>query len=321
MTVIYRKAVALFNGASGMHVSQRRANLLAADVYYSEIDNFANAHAKQHFPNDTALGDVLNWRKWSIDWSQVDLITAGFPCQSWSMAGAQLGDRDERGKMFWVTLDIIEHALKHNPKVKWFMENVRMKEEFERYITYHTQRALGTVHKQMINSSLVAPQNRERYYWSNFPIKPPEPKHIVLRDILEPWITKVNHCGRTGPRPCYRIKSGHVGHVAEAEDVTGHDIISRIYGIDGKAPTLTTCGGGHREPKILIDDETYRKISPLEACRLQTFDDGLLEGFSATQVYKMAGNGWTIDVIVAILRSAYVAGIMDGSIDDDGESI
>ena len=34
-------------------------------------------------------------------------------------------------------------------------------------------------------------------------------------------------------------------------DLNGHDSIKRVYHPSGKAPTLTTMGGGHREPKIL----------------------------------------------------------------------
>lgn len=37
-----------------------------------------------------------------------------------------------------------------------------------------------------------------------------------------------------------------VGHV----DLKGHDAIKRVYSPDGVSPTLTTMGGGHREPKI-----------------------------------------------------------------------
>lgn len=52
-------------------------------------------------------------------------------------------------------------------------------------------------------------------------------------------------------RPCERIKEGNEGHIATATDIKGMDCIKRVYGTDGKAPTLTTMGGGHREPKII----------------------------------------------------------------------
>ena len=40
-------------------------------------------------------------------------------------------------------------------------------------------------------------------------------------------------------------------HIGTAVDVNGHDQIKRVYSPDGKSPTVTTCGGGHREPKVV----------------------------------------------------------------------
>jgi DNA-cytosine methyltransferase len=39
--------------------------------------------------------------------------------------------------------------------------------------------------------------------------------------------------------------------IGTAEDINGHDILKRVYSPDGKAPTLTTNGGGNREPKVV----------------------------------------------------------------------
>ena len=40
--------------------------------------------------------------------------------------------------------------------------------------------------------------------------------------------------------------------IGVAVDVNGHDQIKRVYSPDGKSPTVTTCGGGHREPKVVV---------------------------------------------------------------------
>ena len=107
-------------------------------------------------------------------------------CQAWSVAGKQLGDKDERGMLFWTTLDIIKKVLLHNPNAKFLMENVKMKKEFEEYITYHTEQSLGYVEKILINSALVSAQNRNRYYWTNFKVSElPRDEGIVLKDIVE----------------------------------------------------------------------------------------------------------------------------------------
>ena len=177
--------LSLFNGISGLHLACDKAGLKVDNCYYSEIDKYANQVTEKQYPNDVALGDVAKWREWSIDWSSVDLVGAGFPCQAWSVAGQQLGDKDERGMLFWTTLDIIKTVLEHNPKAKFLMENVKMKKDFEEYITHHTTEALGYVEKTLINSALVSAQNRNRYYWTNFEVAQPEDRGILLKDIVE----------------------------------------------------------------------------------------------------------------------------------------
>jgi len=148
--------LSLFNGISAMHLALDRAEVNYNNVYYAEIDKFANKVTEHHFPSDVALGDVTKWREWNIDWSSIGLVGAGFPCQAWSVAGKQLGDKDERGMLFWTTLEIISHVLKHNPNAKFIMENVKMKKDFDEYITHHTTQALGYVEKTLINSALVS---------------------------------------------------------------------------------------------------------------------------------------------------------------------
>ena len=283
----------LFNGIGGLPLSCERADIKVDKCYYSEIDKFANKVMEHHYPNAIALGDVTRWREWDIDWSSIDLVGAGFPCQSWSLAGQQQGDKDERGMLFWTTLEIIKHVLYFNPKAKFLMENVKMKKEFEEYITHHTTQALGCVEKTLINSALVSAQNRNRYYWTNFEVTQPDDKGVLLRDILEGGVD----CDRA----CERIKDGDVGHIASATDIKGMDCIKRVYGQDGKAPTLTTMGGGHREPKVSTGEITYRKLTPTECERLQTLPDNWTDCVSNTQRYKAIGNGWTIDVIAHIL--------------------
>ena len=100
--------------------------------------------------------------------------------------------------------------------------------------------------------------------------------------------------------------------VGEA-DFKGMDSIKRVYSKEGKAPTVTTCGGGHREPKVFVPPLQWRKLTPLEVERLQTVPDDYTQTgqteedkivkVSNTQRYKMLGNGFTINVIAHILKN------------------
>jgi DNA (cytosine-5)-methyltransferase 3A len=57
----------------------------------------------------------------------------------------------------------------------------------------------------------------------------------------------------------------------------------------------------------LTTDYRIRRLTPVECCRLQTvpddyfFDDQSNQMVSDTQMYRMLGNGWTVDVIAYIL--------------------
>ncbi len=77
---------------------------------------------------------------------------------------------------------------------------------------------------------------------------------------------------------------------------------NRVYDINGINPSLTTLWNGSN----LINTSQIRRLTPRECGRLQTVPEHILDkmltsGISDTQLYKMFGNGWTIDVIVYIL--------------------
>ncbi len=179
------KVLSLFNGMSCGYMALEKLGINIDKYYSAEIDKYAIQASQALYPDTIQLGDVTKWREWDVDWSSIDLVTGGFPCQAWSMAGKQLGDKDERGMLFWTMLDIMKHVKKHNPKADFLIENVKMKKEFEEYITYHTEQALGDVHKILINSALVSAQNRNRYYWTSFEVEQPEDRGILLKDIIE----------------------------------------------------------------------------------------------------------------------------------------
>lgn len=66
-----------------------------------------------------------------------------------------------------------------------------------------------------------------------------------------------------------------------------------------KSPTLSANSWHHNN--TLHHNNTYRRLTPIECCRLQTVPDGYTDGISDTQQYRMLGNGWNVDTIVHIL--------------------
>lgn len=341
--------LSLFDGKSSGFTACELAGVEVDNYYSAEIDKYAIQVSNAIHPNQTRLGSVTEWRDWDIDWASIDMIFGGFPCQAWSMAGKQLGDKDERGMLFWTMLDIMKHVRKHNPKADFLIENVKMKKEFEEYITHHMTNAVGDVHKILINSALVSAQNRNRYYWTSLPITQPEDKGIILADIIEsnpenPTIMSDRFCERNSHilrddisgkaknlSAMEYVKNGRQGdyimHVNSNDRVNAISENSRGYrphrndkaksGISelgrilkreaSKSDTITTS----HAPKLAVNGDIsnlqYRKLTPRECFRLQTvpehYIDKILDcGVSNSQLYKIAGNGWTDEVIAHILK-------------------
>ena len=291
--------LSLFNGMSVGRMALEALNVDVGTYYSSEIDKYATQATQALYPDTVQLGDVTKWREWNIDWSSIDLVTGGFPCQAWSMAGKQLGDKDERGMLFWTMLDIMKHVKYHNPKADFLIENVKMKKEFEQYITTHTENALGHVHKILINSALVSAQNRNRYYWASFQVEQPEDRGILLKDILlssvdDKWlhtkqaISYMNRVGATG-----RVKWSYMFHSEETKQKSQCVTSNFLKGVPNNV--------------LVTKDNKIRKFTPRECMRLQTvpehhIDTLLSAGISNTQLYKMTGNAWTMEVVKHIFK-------------------
>ncbi len=372
------QALSLFNGMSCGRMALEELNTPVTKYYSSEIDKYANKAAQALYPDTIQLGDaiivekVIRWKQSTIDKALlskylkkgsvkirqalpikrvveqgfIDLVTGGFPCQAWSMAGKQLGDKDERGMLFWTMLDIMKHVRYHNPEAHFLIENVKMKKEFEQYITTHTENALGHVHKILINSALVSAQNRNRYYWTSFEVEQPEDKGILLKDIIEHdgeyTFMSEKFINRQKGRKCLRddldgkavnlsameyVKNGRQGDYIKCGAMRGRYIVDGKRGDhlvgsqkgiteqrlelrkDDKTNTLTTV----QKDNYVVRNKPgtvarYRKLTPRECMRLQTIperhiDTLLSAGISNTQLYKMTGNGWTVEKIAHILKA------------------
>jgi len=249
------------------------------DTYFaSEVDKYAIKVAQANYPDTVQIGDVTQVDHTRLPFDGIDLLMGGSPCQGFSFAGKQLNFDDPRSKLFFEFV-----RLKDELKPKYFlMENVLMKQKSQDIISKY----LG-VKPVMINSSLFSAQNRKRLYWTNIPFDtmPTADKGIVLQDILEDGIANEAMTNKLGKSHCITARyNGAVWwnsiqrrqrtmvQVGEADNIKGFDSIKRIYSPNGKAPTLTTMQGGHREPKVAIgrivnrrlDENGVRKDNQLE---------------------------------------------------------
>ncbi|MGL5088761.1 MAG: DNA cytosine methyltransferase [Fusobacteriaceae bacterium] len=103
-----------------------------------------------------------------------------------------------------------------------------------------------------------------------------------------------------------------IGTIKESDKGWDNPQTSRIYSSVGISPTLNTCGGGQREPKILTEavanNFKIRKLTPRECWRLMGWSDeqfNKIKGISNAQLYKQAGNGIVVNVLEAIFKNLF----------------
>lgn len=139
-------------------------------TWANEIDKNACITYKENFNHELYEDDIHNLTlKENIkDLEPVDIITSGFPCQAFSVAGYQKGFDDPRGNLFFETAKIIEQI---KPRA-FLLENVKNLVGHDKGKTFKVIKdtitnKLGYSFIPFILNSMVhgnIPQNRERIY-------------------------------------------------------------------------------------------------------------------------------------------------------------
>lgn len=284
--------LSLFDGISCGMVALERAGIKVDKYYASEIDQYAIKISEKNYPNIIRLGDVTKWRDWEIDWENIDLLIGGSPCQSLSITQSKTRKHlDGKSKLFFEFVDILNHIKEYNPSVKFLFENVSSMSK-ESKIAIESCLAVELIYQ---NSNAFSAQDRPRVYGTNFyfPTIETESKE-VLKDIMQRNVPE---------KYFYNCEFDYHGDkpVCATLHISGHDILKRVHSPNYKCHTLTTCGGGNTQKKV-IDNGRCRKLTPVEYERLQTLPDGYTDCVSDTHRYTAIGNGWTVDVIAHILK-------------------
>lgn len=287
--------LSLFDGISCGQIALKRCGIEVNNYFSSEIDKNAIKVTQYNFPETVQLGDVCGWKNWNIDWSSIDLLIGGSPCQGFSFAGKMLNFQDVRSKLFFEFVDILNHLKQQNKKIKFLLENVNMKEEYKSIISKEL-----SVEPVFINSRIVSAQDRKRLYWSNFTILPLEDKGISVKGI----IGNENLIGAMRGR---RVLNG------KRSDNNRNVPIEQYIECrkDNKSNCITTVSKDNvvvsaKERFYLAktNREKWRYLLPEECEQLQTISVGYTDvGISKSARIKLIGNSWTVDVIGHILTS------------------
>ena len=291
------KVISLFDGISTGQYCLKELGINVETYYACEIEESAIAITQYNYPNTIQLGDVNNWKEWDIDWKSIDLIIGGSPCTNLSNAGNGMGLEGNESKLFYRYLEILNHIKSVNPNVKFLLENVVMKKEWEQ-----TFNDLLGVKPILIDSAIVSAQRRKRLYWTNIEISGElEDKNLTLKDIVEPIEDKTEF---NITDKMYAKKEGTLSF---------KKAWGSVKTLEQKSKTLTCSQSiaNSGATNIKYPDGQFYKPTALESERLQTLPDnytkyGILNGekqeISYTQRVKCVGNGWTAEVIKFIFE-------------------
>ena len=172
------KVVSLFSGIGGFEAGLDKSSIDYEIVFSSEIDNHAKKSYLSNFPHCNLNGDITK-----IDEKLIpdhDLLCAGFPCQSFSIAGKRLGFDDTRGTLFF---DVYRILKEKKPRIV-LLENVKNLVSHDKgntiNIILHKLQELGYfIDFDVLNSKIAGlPQSRERTYIIGVLDFPQEPYFI-----------------------------------------------------------------------------------------------------------------------------------------------
>lgn len=239
-----------------------------------------------------------------------DILTGGFPCQPFSIAGKQEGFQDERSNVFWKILSIIDY---HHPSCV-ILENVKNLVSHDEGKTFETiknslqERNYHLCFKVLNTSDITGvPQHRERIYlvcmqskklFDAFTLDFPKVEKATISSLLEPKVDNKYY---------YTSKSS-TWELVQNSVIKKNTVYQyrRVYVRENKSnecPTLTANmgGGGHNVP-LIVDDHGIRKLTPRECFRFQGFPDSyqLPATISDTNLYKLAGNAVSLPVVQLI---------------------
>ena len=291
------KILSLFNGMGKMRQALENVGYKVTRSYSSEIKKYAIELVQFHIPDTIPVGDINNWREWDIDWSKIDMIGSGSPCQDLSIAGKRKGLEGERSGLFWVFIEILNHCKKFNPNVLFFQENVGSAPRKDVGIM---SRAMG-VYPVRFNSELVVAQLRDRYYWTNIrtrkdglfgdivvDIPPPKDRKIMFKDIITDGNVE-------------RIKALSLLESQGRNDTTEKNIIKRgekgfLNNIFVKRDKANCMLEGNQN-LYTYDGYRVRTVNKIEMCRLQGFPDDYCDILSKAKAGSVLGDGWTLPII------------------------
>lgn len=300
----------LFAGIGGIDLAFEQAGFTT--VWANEIDTDACKTYRHNFPDNLLVeGDIKSVDKRTIP--DFDVLTAGFPCQPFSVCGKQKGFQDERGNLFFQIVDVIDAK---KPSIV-FLENVA------NLVEHDHGRTFNTIHNELVSRDyciryLVAdacdygiPQHRTRSYIVAFkdeeqcdrfafPDKVPLEKHIF--DIIDKTIKGDEAFYLKEDTPQYKKMESVIKDTEQIYRFSDYGIQSSKEGIS--FTLKANMGTWYDRVPIIKDYYGIRMITPQECLLLQGYPNTFSFpcDIGKKSAYKQCGNTVCVPLVSLIAK-------------------
>lgn len=298
----------LFSGIGGIDLGFIQAGFDI--VWANEMDGAACRTYRHNFPNTNLIeGDIK--RIATSDIPDCDVLTAGFPCQPFSIAGLQKGFKDREGNLFFEITRIID--AKRSKVV--FLENVPNLMEHDDgktfLVIFNGLAQFGyTVYYRVLASNDYGnlPQIRKRIYIvailediSNRLYQYPEPIELTLKssDIINRSVKQHDIYYYTEGKMYDRL----VAHMKDRKAIYRITDIEVRWTKNQMCPTFTANMGTHKyRVHVVWDDYGIRKMTLRECLDFQGFPKEFYFPNTITidDAYKQIGNTVSVPVIARL---------------------
>lgn len=310
----------LFSGIGGFRIGFEKAGFEC--LMSSEINNYCKATYQNNF-GEMPLCDVTK-----IPLNEIpnhDVLTAGFPCQPFSICGKKRGFEDTRGTLFFHICEIINEK---QPKVV-LLENVKHLIHHDGgntlTVILNSLEELGYhVNFKLLNAkNFGVPQNRERiiifatrkkpFNFSKCNFAKTKPLENFLDDdnddfeflnkdeytLIENPVTQkesglifIGHRNKAIRKAGVRENTEHLSRV--------HKQPNRIYSVKGTHPTLPSQESSGRFFIYLPNKDAVRKLTIKECYRIMGFPENFRISESKSEAYKQIGNSVCIPMVTEL---------------------
>ena len=310
----------LFAGIGGFCAGFKGARIKT--LWANENDPYAVQTFKANHPRTRMIEkSVKSLSVRDDNLEPVDILTAGFPCQSFSQAGDRLGFDDERGQSFFEILRILREFGDRRPPILllenvpylmyggggvWFEEVIRKVQSADYWF--------DTANCQVLNTAKITnlPHRRERLFMAAMSFA-----SFDCNDFEFPQVNGkpldlskfINRKKKVAPED-YLPRDNRYYKII-AKEMNGEDSRRSIYQLRrsyarenlGECPPLTANmgGGGHNVPFVRDSWGRIRRLTVDECAKLQGFDDVRFPDTVPThERYRQIGNAVSVPVVAKL---------------------